>query len=153
MPANPENQAERRSAIKTMLAERPIGTQAEIVHELQQAGFLATQSSISRDFRELGVQKTPAGYQLPGRENIASHAMADALSYLRGVHTAGSHLVVLKTATGAAQRLALEIDRADWPEVIGTVSGDDTIFVATGSQSDSRNLLRRINFSSGDNRS
>ncbi len=148
MPASPENQTDRRNAIVAMLTKRPIGTQAEIVRELRKTGFVATQSSISRDFRVLGVQKTPAGYQLPGGQS-ASHAMADALTYLRDARTAGSHLVVLKTATGAAQRLAVEIDRADWPEIIGTVSGDDTIFVATGSQSDSRNLLRRIDHTAG----
>ncbi len=151
MPANPEHQNDRRNAIVSLLGERAIATQGEVVHALQSAGFTATQSSVSRDFRELGVQKTPSGYQLPGGASNTDHEMADALAYLRDVKTAGSHLVVLRTATGAAQRLALEIDRSDWPEVIGTVSGDDTIFVATGSQAASRNLIRRIHHATGNN--
>lgn len=144
MPANPDIQNDRRTAIVNMLAEQTISTQAEVVARLRAAGFDATQSSISRDFRVLGVQKTPLGYSLPQTRTEDKREFDDAAQYLRDVRLAGGHLVVVKTAIGAAQRVALAIDRADWPEIIGTVSGDDTIFVATASQADSRNILRRL---------
>ena len=71
--------------------------------------------------------------------------MADVSSgFVRAVLTAGSSLTVVRTATGAAQRGALFLDRSNWPEIVGTVSGDDTIFVATRNGQDQRQLLNRL---------
>ena len=71
--------------------------------------------------------------------------MADVPSgFVRDVLKAGSNLTVIRTATGAAQRVALFLDRSEWPEIVGTVSGDDTIFVATRSGQDQRQLLGRL---------
>ena len=61
--------------------------------------------------------------------------------FVRDVATAGNNLTVVKTATGAAQRVALFLDRSNWPEIVGTVSGDDTIFVATRSGKEQKQLL------------
>jgi transcriptional regulator of arginine metabolism len=60
------------------------------------------------------------------------------------VRTAGSSLTVIRTATGAAQRVALFLDRSEWPEVVGTISGDDTVFVATRNSQDQRQLLGKL---------
>ena len=107
-------------------------------------GIEATQSSVSRDLRELGIAKLAEGY---GRIAPQTSAVTNAelpADFVRDVRTAGQSLTVIRTATGAAQRVALYLDRSDWPEIVGTVSGDDTIFVATRNAQDQRQLLSRI---------
>ncbi len=147
MPANPDIQVERRAAIVRILTENPVTTQSALVKALTEAGHEATQSSVSRDFRVLGIQKTPDGYRLPRSHHVEEQSeLAEAARFIRQVRTAGANLVVIRTAIGAAQRVALAVDRADWPEIVGTVSGDDTIFIATANQADSRNIVRRVDF-------
>lgn len=147
MPANPDIQADRRAAIVRILTENAVTTQSALVRALQELGHDATQSSVSRDFRVLGVQKTPDGYRLPvSQASEEQEELIEAARYVRQIQTAGPNLVVIRTAIGAAQRVALAIDRANWPEIVGTVSGDDTIFIATASQADSRNIVRRVDY-------
>ena len=147
MPADPDLQAKRRNAILDILRENPVTTQGGIVAALRARGFQATQSSVSRDFRALGAQKSPAGYRLPDTDPAPPQtALVEVAGFVHDVVPAGSNLVVLKTATGGAQAVALAIDRSGWSEIVGTVSGDDTIFVATASAVDSRNVIRRLNF-------
>ncbi|MEO0997916.1 MAG: arginine repressor, partial [Pseudomonadota bacterium] len=137
--------AERRSAIAAILTENAVATQSELVSRLHDLGFDATQSSVSRDFRALGVLKTPAGYTLP-EPGPARHRdeLTECAPFIRGVQAAGSHLAVLSTAIGAAQRVALALDRSGWPEIVGTLSGDDTIFIASADASHTRSLVQRI---------
>ncbi len=145
MPANQGIQTERREAIVRMLRSGPAPTQRAVVAKLREDGYAVTQSSISRDFQDLGVQKTAAGYQLPpAQADDNDDAISDAAGYIRSVASAGPNIVVIRTATGAAQRVCLAIDRTVWPEVVGTVSGDDTIFIASASQASTRNLIRRL---------
>ncbi|MEM8982032.1 MAG: arginine repressor [Pseudomonadota bacterium] len=145
MPADPEGLSRRRAAIIAILKEQPVATQRDVVDQLQAVGFDATQSSVSRDFNVLGVQKTTHGYRLPpATATIADSELGDATGFIRAVRNAGPNLVVIRTATGAAQRVALAVDRADWPEIVGTVSGDDTLFIATSSHAGTRNIMRRI---------
>ena len=145
MPADPTIQHRRRKAIAEILSAGPAPTQHAVVRALLASGFEATQSSVSRDFQVLGVQKTANGYRLPATpQNAARDALDDAAGYIRTVRNAGPNLVVIRTAIGAAQRVALAVDRADWPEIVGTVSGDDTLFIATSSQTNTRNIVRRL---------
>jgi transcriptional regulator of arginine metabolism len=106
-------------------------------------GFDATQSSVSRDLKELGAVKTASGYELPGG-TADDDEVAGVADLLRGIETAGPNLLVIKTAIGAAQRVALALDRSGWPEMVGNVGGDDTILVATKSAAGQRNLLKKI---------
>jgi transcriptional regulator of arginine metabolism len=142
MPLAPDIREKRRQAIQDILARRPVTRQSQFVDLLQAEGIEATQSSVSRDLRELGIAKLDNGY---GRIQQQAAAMTDLPSgFVRDVLTAGSSLTVVRTATGAAQRVALFLDRSDWPEIVGTVSGDDTIFVATRNGQDQRQLLSRL---------
>jgi transcriptional regulator of arginine metabolism len=144
MPLAPDIRMKRRQAIQDILARQTIARQSEFVDLLQAEGIEATQSSVSRDLRELGIAKLARGYgQIKPQQSIT--AMADVPSgFVRDVLTAGSSLTVIRTATGAAQRVALFLDRSEWPEIVGTVSGDDTIFVATRNGQDQRQLLGRL---------
>lgn len=142
MPIEHNQQEARRALIRTPLRERQVRTQAELARQLQALGHLVTQSSVSRDLREMQVIKDPEGYHLPDQAPVTPSP--DAYAFIRNIAAAGANLLVIKTATGAAQRVAFELDRSGWPDIIGTISGDDTIFIATGGQAAHRRLTARL---------
>lgn len=127
-----------------MLRQGPARTQQSVVDVLLNEGLVATQSSVSRDLRELGAIKTSQGYELPGQDQPHDKPMADIAMLLRKISPAGPNLLVIRTAIGAAQRVALALDRSDWPEMVGNIGGDDTVFVATESALAQRKLIARI---------
>jgi transcriptional regulator of arginine metabolism len=138
---------QRREAIRQLLLSRPAETQGSLVAALTGAGYAATQSSVSRDLRELGAIKTARGYELP-RDNRGGDEQLTAVAELfRSMRPAGPNLLVVRTAIGAAQRVALAFDRCDWPEIVGNIGGDDTVFVATESAIAQKNLITRIEHS------
>jgi len=142
-----ESQAQlhRRHAIVRILRQTPVGRQAELVELLRREGFGATQSSVSRDLRELGVVKGADRYLLPAVEDaLAPSHFEDVRTFVKGWRAAGPHLTVLRTTAGAAQSVAIALDKAHWPEVTGTIAGDDTIFIATASVRTQRRLHARL---------
>ena len=118
--------------------------QDELVKALHKQGFEATQSSVSRDLRELGVAKAGDHYIVPAEEPLPSNHFAAVMNFVVAVKTAGEALTVVKTTTGTAQSVAVAIDKSDWPEVVGTISGDDTIFLATEDARAQRKLRERL---------
>lgn len=144
MPNTQQVQSERREAIRELLRGGPAETQQSVVAALRSQGFDATQSSVSRDLRELGAIKTASGYELGTSTASSVDEVAQVADLLRSMSPAGPNLLVIKTAIGAAQRVALALDRSDWPEIVGNVGGDDTVFVATTSAAAQRNLITRI---------
>ena len=142
MPNAINDQAQRRDAIRELLGRGPFPTQALLVAELEKQGHLATQSSVSRDLRELGAIKTAQGYELP--QQGSSHEVESVGEFIRALKPAGPHLLVIRTAIGAAQRVALALDRAGWPEIVGNIGGDDTVFVATDSANHQKILTAKI---------
>jgi transcriptional regulator of arginine metabolism len=145
MPHSPAQRAERLEAIQTLLRRAAVRSQEELVAALAKRGFEATQSSVSRDFAELGVVKVGGRYQvaLPATAAVAT-GLEDVAHFLRVARPAGPHLTVLLTVTGAAQAVAIAIDRANWPEIVGTIGGDDTVFVATATAADQKRLLAHL---------
>ncbi len=126
------HQPGRHDAILRILRGTPVRKQDELVRLLRKEGHDVTQSSVSRDLRELRVSKAAGRYVPPGADESRTERNFDSLRpFVRGVATAGPSLTVLKTTIGAAQSVAIAIDKSDWPEVVGTISGDDTIFIAT----------------------
>ena len=145
MAAADAQQLERRGAIVRILRDGQVRRQADLVRLLRKAGHEVTQSSISRDLRDLGVLKASGRYVLPPDGASQPDNGFSALSqFVRGVRTAGPSLTVLRTTTGAAQSVAVVIDRAQWPEVAGTLSGDDTIFIATAGSREQEQLVHRL---------
>lgn len=136
--------APRRSALAKIIREQPVGRQSELVAMLRKHGHVATQSSVSRDLRELGVAKQGDRYVLPEAGVVPKSDFNALKQFVSAVHTAGTNLTILKTATGAAQGVAVAIDTARWPEVVGTISGDDTIFIATAGPQEQRKLGERL---------
>jgi len=140
----------RRDAIARILRRGAVARQAELVELLRREGFEATQSSVSRDLRELGVVKGGDRYLLPAAEDALTPSHFESVrAFIRGYHGAGPNLTVLRTTAGAAQNVAIALDKARWPEVIGTIAGDDTIFIATQSARTQRQLHEHLRSSFG----
>jgi transcriptional regulator of arginine metabolism len=138
-------QLERRSAIMRILREGQVRRQEDLVRLLRKAGHGVTQSSISRDLRDLGVLKASGRYMLPAEELTRTNGDFGTLAqFVRQLRLAGPTLTVLRTTIGAAQSVAVAIDRAEWPEVSGTISGDDTIFIATADARARNKLIGRL---------
>lgn len=135
----------RREALRRIIQRSAVGRQQDLVRLLRGTGHHATQSSVSRDLRELGVAKLGDRYVMPEDAQPGAGRFGAVTAFVRQVRTAGPHLTVVRTAAGAAQSVAVAVDRAQWDEVVGTVSGDDTLFIATATASAQRKLLARLN--------
>ncbi len=144
MPNSSQDQLQRRETIRQLLLQAPASTQRQLVDALIARGHLATQSSVSRDLKELGAIKTPQGYELPGDVSEGAEEMEGVAEFLRSITPAGPNLTVIRTAIGAAQRVALALDRSGWPEMVGNIGGDDTVFVASDSAASQKILIAKI---------
>jgi transcriptional regulator of arginine metabolism len=142
--SDPSSATARRDALAKIIREHVVGRQSELVDKLRKHGHAATQSSVSRDLRELGVAKLGDRYVLPDTAPAPRNDFSHLKPFVSARFTAGTNLTVLKTAVGTAQSVAVAIDTAHWPEVVGTISGDDTIFIATAGASEQRRLGDRL---------
>jgi transcriptional regulator of arginine metabolism len=134
----------RRTTLAKIIREQTVGRQTELVAMLRKHGHVATQSSVSRDLREMGVAKLGDRYVLPDAAPAPKNDFSTLKQFVNALLTAGTNLTVLKTTVGSAQSVAVAIDSARWPEVVGTISGDDTIFIATAGAREQRNLGDRL---------
>lgn len=142
---NDHQQLERRGAIVKILRHGVVRRQSELVGLLKRDGYDVTQSSVSRDLRDLGVLKAGGRYVMPPDEITRANGDFGTLAqFVRTVRAAGPSVTVVRTTIGAAQSVAVAIDKAEWPEVVGTISGDDTIFIATERESAQSRLLARL---------
>jgi transcriptional regulator of arginine metabolism len=138
-------QIERQGAIMRILRDGFVRRQEDLVRLLKKEGHEVTQSSISRDLRDLGVLKAGGRYVLPPDEVTRANGDFSTLAqFVRGLKRAGPAITVLRTTIGAAQSVAVAIDKAEWPEVAGTISGDDTIFIATANARAQDQLVSRL---------
>jgi transcriptional regulator of arginine metabolism len=139
-----ESAPSRRSMLAKIIREQAVGRQTELVTILRKLGHAATQSSVSRDLRELGVAKMGDRYVLPEAAASPRSDFSALKHFVSARLTAGTNLTVLKTTVGSAQSVAVAIDSARWPEVAGTLSGDDTIFIATAGAREQSKLQLRL---------
>jgi transcriptional regulator of arginine metabolism len=136
----------RRDAVARIIRARPIATQEELLGALAAAGFRATQATLSRDLARLGARRVsrPEGGTV---YELADGAGEDGLAALRALVTsiaANASIVVIRTHPGSAPAIARAIDLARPPEVLGTIAGDDTIFVAPAGELRPRRLAIRL---------
>jgi len=124
------NKSFRQGQILKIIHGKEIYTQDELARELAQLGVPATQVTLSRDMRELGLVKTPEGYRQLPTERTGPDLADVANEYLLDIRVA-QNLVVLRTSPGNANTLAIAIDREALDEIVGTVAGDDTVLVIT----------------------
>ena len=120
----------RQGQILKLIRSKRISTQDELAHELGQLGIAATQVTLSRDIRYLRLVKTRDGYQEMAPEETGPEFSLLAAEFLKDVLRA-QNLVVLKTSPGHANAVAVALDNEGWPQVVGTLAGDDTILVIT----------------------
>lgn len=136
----------RRNQILELISRGRITTQQELRRRLAQRGIRVTQATVSRDLEKLGLAKTRTGYTVV-KAGPAPEAQPDASlllkEFLREVNLA-ANLVVVKTHPGNAHTVAVALERKNWPEVVGTVAGDDTVFIATRKASDAAKARRRV---------
>jgi len=146
----------RRQAVILELVEREdITSQEQLRQRLKERGFEATQATLSRDIRDLGLVKRAAdgAYRTPGSTEgdrldavaVLDQAVAEFLRFIEPVQ----QLVVMKTDVGRAQPLALALDNADVPEIVGTIGGDDTILVICRSPEEAAALVARLRNTAG----
>src|SRR5512135_992886 len=142
----------RQRAIRDLVDQRPIRTQQELAAALRERGFRATQATVSRDVAELGLAKSRRGaaraYVLPPRLVEAESSGEDRLRRLLAdlpveLREAGL-MLILRTLPGSAHAIAAALDRARWPEVAGSIAGDDTVFVAFADRSGLARIKRRL---------
>jgi transcriptional regulator of arginine metabolism len=143
MPNSNQEQLQRREVLRELLHHGAASTQQSLVDALNNKGLHATQSSVSRDLREIGAIKTGHGYELPD-DSESQDDLHNVSEFLREITAAGPYLTVIRTAIGAAQRVALALDRSGWPEMIGNIGGDDTVFVASNSAAAQKILIAKI---------
>ena len=142
------NKKFRQGQILKIIRNRSVHTQEELAAALVAHGVHATQVTLSRDLRELGLVKAPEGYreiekfeeQGEDAEELALRALEEFLTDVRQAQ----NLLVLKTGPGNASSLAAALDRAGWPEIVGTIAGDDTVLVVAPDVKTARDLKVRF---------
>ena len=131
------NKNSRQKKILSLIQAKPIGTQQELRALLERTGVPATQSSLSRDLEELGVVKHHGHYTVPRLNGTEAHG-------LLSLDRAGDNLIVARTEPGLASAAAVTIDRAALPEIVGTLAGEDTIFIAIADAKAQRSAMKRV---------
>ena len=137
---------QRLMRVLEIISTRPVRTQDELVEALAGEGHRVTQSSVSRDIARLGLVKVDGVYHRPPPDELRA-IDPDELRIREGLLTvvsAGDVLVVVRTPPGEANRVGVAIDRLAWPEVVGTLAGDDTIFVASKDRPGQRQVMERL---------
>jgi len=137
----------RQGAILQIAGIGPIASQEELQKALSKRGFRVGQATLSRDIRDLGLVKTAEGYSLPGGEGAADSTLPPVSRLVREFVLSvipAQNLVVVKTTVGSAQPVAAALDGEQWPEVVGTIAGDDAILIVTPSNKSAQKLEQKI---------
>ncbi|MFL5577237.1 MAG: arginine repressor [Gemmatimonadaceae bacterium] len=149
------NKTDRQNVIRDLIESRPVGSQEELRKLLRQRGWDVTQSTLSRDLREMRLARVPTAdgsrYAMTESTPDASRVTLDELlprlfDRIDGV----GELLVLHTVPGGAQTIAFALDAEGWPELLGTIAGDDTILLVCRSGSAREKLSRRITTMAGE---
>ena len=128
----------RHQKIRDLIQTKNIGTQDELAEFLSEAGYYVTQSSVSRDLEQIGVVKIQRFYALP-KTNISTPKFG-----LLSLETAGENLIVARCESGLASAVAVRIDNAKLLELVGTIAGDDTIFIVVKDMKLQKALIKKI---------
>ena len=147
-----QSKAERQRLIGSIVARKRVGTQLELLEALAAAGCRVTQATISRDIRELGLEKVhdPLGrprYQPPQngrRRQSPAEALTSMLAQFGRRATAAQNIVVVQCEIGSAPAIARALDRVEHPRVVGTLAGDDTCLVVARDARDAHALAAEL---------
>ncbi|UTR14497.1 transcriptional regulator ArgR [Salipaludibacillus sp. LMS25] len=144
------NKGQRHIKIRDIIVNQEVETQDDLVDQLRSAGFNVTQATVSRDIKELHLVKVPMmdgryKYSLPSDQRFnplqkLKRALMD--SFVSIDHT--NNLIVMKTLPGNANAVGALIDNLDWPEIMGNISGDDTILIICRQNADTAPLTEKF---------
>ena len=144
------NKGQRHIRIRDIIANHDIETQDDLVEQLKAAGYNITQATVSRDIKELHLVKVPLQdgrykYSLPADQRFnpiqkLQRALADAFVSIDGA----THFLVMKTLPGNANAIASLLDHLDWEEIMGTISGDDTILIICHNEEEREEIKKRL---------
>jgi transcriptional regulator of arginine metabolism len=140
-----ERKSARQSAILEAVSHEEVATQNDLVRALKKRGIAATQVSISRDVAELGLVKAAGVYRPATAENGAADPEMPLRTFVRRVVAAGPNLTVVRCDAGSAPRVGLVLDGLNQPGLVGTLAGDDTVFVASDSAAAQKRLIDFLN--------
>lgn len=139
---------QRHASIRDILEHTSVASQDELRKKLAARGFHVTQATLSRDIHALNLYKGPSGYAIASSANGIPEEEGPALrELLRGFGLEArqaQNLLVVVTTTGGAQAVAAGIDYEDWPEVVGTIAGDDTVLVICPDERQASTLRTRV---------
>ena len=145
------SKAERQRLVGSLITRRRVGTQMELLEQLARAGCRVTQATVSRDIRELRLEKTNDAlgrprYVLPGRDGRPDpRAALEGVLRQFGIRaTSAENIVVVHSELGSAPAIARALDRIEHPKVVGTLAGDDTCLVITATPADARKVAREL---------
>ena len=141
------NKTLRQRAILESLKHGSFASQDDLQRLLRKRGFKVGQATLSRDIRDLNLNKTHHGYSLPHVDSALAVALPPVSRLVREFVLdirAAQNLLVVKTIVGSAQPVAAALDEADWPEVVGTIAGDDTILIVSPDREAAHKLASRI---------
>jgi transcriptional regulator of arginine metabolism len=136
----------RHNKITELIANEAIYTQEDLRNQLRRSGIHVNQATLSRDLRELGLVKTVNGYALPATEDAGTpmpaleHLLREFVVDVREAE----NLLVLKTTPGSAQPVAAALDSSEWPDIVGTIAGDDTILIITAARAICHKMAEKV---------
>jgi len=136
-----DRKSARQTAILEAVSQEDVATQNDLVRALKKRGIPATQVSISRDVAELGLIKVSGAYKAATAEGGAHDPEMPLRTFVRRVVAAGPNLTVVRCDAGSAPRVGLVLDGLNMPGLVGTLAGDDTVFVASDSGAAQRKLI------------
>jgi transcriptional regulator of arginine metabolism len=137
----------RRTQILDLLRTEEVATQEDLRRKLARRRLHVTQATVSRDIEDLGLVKTRTGYRLPEAAEPVAPPQPTLPVVLKEFLTdarQAANLVVLKTRPGNAHSVAVALDAEPWPEIVGTIAGDDTILVATPSSRQAAQVRKKV---------
>ncbi|MGH9320421.1 MAG: arginine repressor [Vicinamibacteria bacterium] len=141
----------RQELILTVIREKPIRNQNDLLGALRSAGLELTQSTLSRELKSLGIGKAPdgrGGYRYVAGAAASPGPLAPVVAFVSSLESARNFIVV-KTPPGNAMGVARAIDEAEWPEIMGTIAGDDTILIICRADADAAVVEKRLRSISG----
>jgi transcriptional regulator of arginine metabolism len=149
--ARPLSKVQRQRLIASVVSRRRVGSQHELAAALARAGCKVTQATISRDIRELRLEKTIDAlgrprYMLPGRSRASDprKTLNGVLRQFGSRATAAQNIVVVQSELGSAPAIGRALDQLEHPKIVGTLAGDDTCLVITRSVQDARAVAREL---------
>jgi len=141
------NKTLRHRVVLELVGQGTITSQEELQRALRKRGFKVGQATLSRDIRDLHLSKTASGYSIPQGEGSVGSALPPVSRLVREFVLevrAAQNLLVVKTVVGSAQPVAAALDAEEWPELMGTVAGDDTILIVCPDKRAAKTLAQRV---------